>query len=153
VWFERADRLFSALDLNDLDVYFVTEGARRWSRVSTSGIAAALRVFLRYMAGCGECHPRVGEGLRGPRLYAQESLPSGPAWADVHRLLAHAGGDSPADVRDCLSFYETFRHEKVNEPAIAEVPGAHICSAPFAPPRWFARNPLPVPRWAGRLWL
>ena len=99
-WFERADRPFSALDPNDLDVYFVTEGARRWSRVSTSGIAAALRVFLRYMARCGECHPRVGEGLRGPRLYAQESLPSGPAWTDVHRLLAHAGGDSPADVRD-----------------------------------------------------
>ena len=45
-------------------------------------------------------HPHVAEGLRGPRLYAQESLPSGPAWTDVHRLLANAGGDSPADVRD-----------------------------------------------------
>lgn len=99
-WFEHADRPFSALDPNDLDVYFVIEGARRWSRVSTSGIAAALRVFLRYMASCGECDPRVGESLRGPRLYAQESLPSGPAWTDVHRLLADAGGDSPADVRD-----------------------------------------------------
>jgi site-specific recombinase XerD len=99
-WFERTNRPFSTLDPSDLDVYFVTEGARRWSRVSTSGIAAALRVFLRYMARCGECHPRVAEGLRGPRLYAQESLPSGPAWTDVHRLLANAGGDSPADVRD-----------------------------------------------------
>ena len=99
-WFERADRPFSALDPSDLDVYFVTEGAKRWSRVSTSGIAAALRVFLRYMVSCGACDPRVVEGLRGPRLYAQESLPSGPAWTDVHRLLAHAVGDSPADVRD-----------------------------------------------------
>ena len=78
----------------------MTEGARRWSRVSTSGIAAALRVFLRYMANCGECHPRVVDAIRGPRLYAQESLPSGPAWSDVQRILAHAGGDSPADVRD-----------------------------------------------------
>jgi hypothetical protein len=50
-------------------MYVVTEGARRWSRVSTSGIAAALRVFLRYMANCGECHPRVAEAIRGPRLY------------------------------------------------------------------------------------
>jgi site-specific recombinase XerD len=99
-WYERTDRSLSALEPSDLDVYFVTEGARRWSRVSTSGVAASLRVFLRYMAGCGECHPRVAEGLRGPRLYAQESLPSGPAWTDVHRLLAHVGGDSPADVRD-----------------------------------------------------
>ena len=64
-WFERIDRPFSALDPSDLDVYFVTEGARRWSRVSTSGIAAALRVFLRYMASCGECDPRVGRRTPG----------------------------------------------------------------------------------------
>src|SRR5262249_42481129 len=99
-WSEGADRPLSAIDPNDLDVYFVTEGAWRWARVSASCSADAVRVFLRYMASCGKCDPRVGEGLRGPRLYAQESLPSGPAWTDVHRLLADTGGDSPADVRD-----------------------------------------------------
>jgi site-specific recombinase XerD len=99
-WFERTDRPLCALQPNDVDMYFVTEGVRRWSRVSTAGIAAALRVFLRYMANCGDCDPRVAEAIRGPRLYAQESLPSGPAWSDVQRILAHAGGDSPADVRD-----------------------------------------------------
>ena len=55
----------AALEPSDLDAYFVTEGARRWSRVSTSGIAAALRVFLRYMASCGECDPRVAEAHPG----------------------------------------------------------------------------------------
>jgi site-specific recombinase XerD len=99
-WYERTDRPLRALESSDVDVYFVTEGAGRWSRVTTASIAAALRVFLRYMARCGECDPRVAEAIRGPRLYAQESLPSGPAWSDVHLLLAHAGGDSPADVRD-----------------------------------------------------
>ena len=99
-WYERTDRPFCALEPSDVDLYFVTEGARRWSRVSTANIAAALRVFLRYMANCGECNPRVPEAIRGPRLYAQESLPSGPHWSDVQRILAHAGGDSPADVRD-----------------------------------------------------
>jgi site-specific recombinase XerD len=99
-WYERTDRPLRALKPSDVDVYFVTEGARRWSRVSTSGIAAALRVFLRYMANCGECDSRVAEAIRGPRLYAQESLPSGPAWSDVQRILAHAEGDSPSDVRD-----------------------------------------------------
>jgi site-specific recombinase XerD len=99
-WYERTDRPLRALEPSDVDVYFVTEGARRWCRVTTSSIAAALRVFLRYMAECGECDPRVAEAIRGPRLYTQESLPSGPSWSDVHLLLAHAGGDSPADVRD-----------------------------------------------------
>jgi site-specific recombinase XerC len=98
-WYKHTDRPLCALEPGDVDVYFVTDGARRWSRVSTSGIAAALRVFLRYMANCGECDLRVAEAIRGPRLYAQESLPSGPAWPDVQRILAHAGGDSPADVR------------------------------------------------------
>jgi integrase/recombinase XerD len=99
-WYERTDRPFCALKPSDVDAYFVTEGTRRWSRVSTSSIATALRVFLRYMANCGQCDPRVVDTIRGPRLYAQESLPSGPAWLDVQRILAHAGGDSPADVRD-----------------------------------------------------
>jgi site-specific recombinase XerD len=99
-WYERTERPLCALEPSDVDMYFVTEGARRWSRVSTSNIAAALRAFSRYMAKCGECDPRVADAIRGPRLYAQESLPSGPAWSDVHRILAHAGGDSPADVRD-----------------------------------------------------
>jgi integrase/recombinase XerD len=99
-WYERTARPLHTLEPSDVDMYFVTEGARRWSRVAASNIATALRVFLRYMAKCGECESRVAEAIRGPRLYAQESLPSGPAWSDVHRLLAHAGGDSPADVRD-----------------------------------------------------
>jgi integrase/recombinase XerD len=99
-WYERTDRPLRALEPSDVDVYFVTEGARRWCRVTTSSIVAALRVFLRHMAKCGECDPRVAEAIRGPRLYTQESLPSGPSWSDVHLLLAHAGGDSPADVRD-----------------------------------------------------
>jgi integrase/recombinase XerD len=99
-WYEGTERPLSALDSSDVDVYFVTEGTRRWSRVSTSNIAAALRAFLRYMADCGECDPHVADAIQGPRLYAQESVPSGPAWSDVHRILAHAGGDAPADVRD-----------------------------------------------------
>jgi integrase/recombinase XerD len=52
------------------------------------------------MENCGEFDSRIAEAIRGPRLYAQESLPSGPAWSDVQRILAHTEGDSLADVRD-----------------------------------------------------
>src|SRR5437016_3222900 len=71
-WYGRTDRPLCALEPSDVDVYFATEGTRRWSRVSTSNIAAALRVFLRYMANCGECDPRVAEAIRGPRLRSEE---------------------------------------------------------------------------------
>ena len=99
-WYERNGRPLRELEPTDVDAYFVTEGAQRWSRVSTASIAGALRAFLRFLANCGECDTRVAEAVRGPRLYAQESLPSGPSWSDVQRVLAHAGGDSSADVRD-----------------------------------------------------
>jgi hypothetical protein len=41
-----------------------------------------------------------GRSYPGTASVCTGITPSGPAWSDVHRLLAHAGGDSPADVRD-----------------------------------------------------
>jgi len=35
-----------------------------------------------------------------PRVFAHESLPVGPSWDDVKRLLAAAEGDRPVDIRD-----------------------------------------------------
>jgi site-specific recombinase XerC len=35
-----------------------------------------------------------------PRVFAHESLPIGPSWDDVKRLLAATEGDRPVDIRD-----------------------------------------------------
>ena len=35
-----------------------------------------------------------------PCVYAQESIPSGPSWDDVRRLLATTERDRPSDIRD-----------------------------------------------------
>lgn len=73
-WYERLDRSLWTLRPGNVDLYFATEGVRRWSRVSTSAVAGALRVFLRYAATQGECDPRLAGSIRGPRVYGQESL-------------------------------------------------------------------------------
>ncbi len=99
-WYEGMDRSLCALRPADVDLYFTTEGARRWSRVSTSNVTGALRVFLRYAATRGECGARLADAIRGPRVYEQESLPRGPAWLDVQRLLDDAAGDTTRDIRD-----------------------------------------------------
>jgi site-specific recombinase XerD len=99
-WCEQTDRQLSALKPSDVDHYFVSEGAGRWSRISVSNIASALRVFLRYAATQGACDLRLAESIRGPRVYEQESLPYAPGWPDVRRILADTATDKPRDVRD-----------------------------------------------------
>jgi integrase/recombinase XerD len=42
----------------------------------------------------------IGQTIRGPRIYAQESLPFAPSWADVQRILADTLTDDPHDVRN-----------------------------------------------------
>jgi site-specific recombinase XerD len=99
-WCERTGRQLRTLRPGDVDHYFVSEGAGRWSRISVSHIASALRVFLRYAATHRACDPRLAEAIRGPRVYEQESLPYAPGWPDVRRILAYTATCEPRDVRD-----------------------------------------------------
>jgi site-specific recombinase XerD len=99
-WCDQTNRQLLTLRPDDIDNYFVSCGPGRWSRVSVSHVASALRVFLRFMAARGGCDPRLAETIRGPRIYRQESLPYAPDWTDVRRLLADTLTDKPRDVRD-----------------------------------------------------
>ena len=42
----------------------------------------------------------MAEGIEGPQVFQQESIPAGPSWSEVQRLLASMDSDSPADRRD-----------------------------------------------------
>lgn len=99
-WCDETNRELPALRPDDVDNYFVSAGPERWSRVSVSHIASALRVFLRFLAARGGCDPRLAETIRGPRIYHQESLPWAPEWTDVRRLLADTVTGKPRDIRD-----------------------------------------------------
>jgi site-specific recombinase XerD len=99
-WCDKTDRRLCDLLASDVDAYFIDEGEGRWSRVSVPAIATALRSFLQQCAARGECDPRLPETIRGPRIYAQESLPYGPGWSDVRRLLAFVDPSKAREVRD-----------------------------------------------------
>lgn len=99
-WCEQTDRQLCTLQPSDVDRYFVSQSAARWSRISVSHIASALRVFLRYAATHRACDPRLAEAIRGPRVYEQGSLPYSPDWSDVRRILADTATCRPSDVRD-----------------------------------------------------
>jgi integrase/recombinase XerD len=98
-WCQDTNRRLSELQASDID-HYLASGGQRWSRISVSNNAGALRVFLRYAAAKGACDPRLASTIRGPRIYHLESLPFGPAWHDVQRMLANTLTDRPRDVRD-----------------------------------------------------
>lgn len=99
-WCGNTDRDLGTLRPEDIDAYFVTYGAQRWSRISAGHIACMLRVFLRHAATQGACSGTLADSIRAPRHYALESLPYALSWDDVRRVLATASSDAERDVRD-----------------------------------------------------
>lgn len=100
VWCAQTGRTFLTLEPEDIDAYFVTYGAERWSRVSTRHIASMLRVFLRHAAATGTCQARLADCIQTPRRYRLSTLPLVLGWEDVRRLIATASSDSEIDRRD-----------------------------------------------------
>lgn len=116
-WCVETNRHLEDLRPDDIDAYFI-QNASRWGRISMKVVTGALRIFLRYAATQGLCDSRLATALRTPRVYAQESLPSAPGWADVQRILATTETDKPADIRNrailmLLSIYGMRRGEVV----------------------------------------
>jgi site-specific recombinase XerD len=60
----------------------------------------ALRAFFRYAHKRGWCRSILAEAIQAPRVFTDRTLPSGPSWADVQRLLATTEGDEPKAIRD-----------------------------------------------------
>ncbi len=100
VWCGATGRDLAKLQPQDIDTYFVTYGAQRWSRTSAGQIANMLRVFLRHAATTGACSATLAGSIQGRRRYALESLPYALSWDDVRRVIATAGGDGERDIRD-----------------------------------------------------
>ena len=45
------------------------------------------------------CRSGLAAAIMAPRVFRDESIPVGPSWDDVKRLLAATQGDQPADIR------------------------------------------------------
>ena len=91
----------TGLTIADVDRYFQTLGNQDgYSRVSLLVVAGCLRAFFRYGAARGWWRKGIAEAIKSPRVYSLASLPSGPSWADVKRLLALTEGDDPTAIRD-----------------------------------------------------
>jgi len=99
-WCSDTGRDLATLRPQDVDAYFVTDGARRWSRKSAIHSATFLRVFLRQAASNGNCSTSLAAFVQPHRQYALESLPYALSWDDVRRVIAGASSDTDRDICD-----------------------------------------------------
>ena len=99
-WYGAKKRPFSAVDIIDLDAFLPHCGQKGCSRVSINNMATGLRAFFRYTSKKGWCGLVIAEAIKGPRIFTQENLPSGPSRQGVSDLLAGMETNRPRDIRN-----------------------------------------------------
>jgi site-specific recombinase XerD len=99
MWLDRDGKTLLEVTLDDLSSYFQTLSRRKLKRTSIALHVAKLRNFFRYAESRRWCRSGM-DALDAPRIYRLESLPRGPQWSDVQKLLASCAGDRPTDIRD-----------------------------------------------------
>jgi site-specific recombinase XerD len=100
-WLDEQGGCVAALKLEQVDAFLALKRSQGYCRVSIATVVKALRAFFRYAASQGRCTPVLASGIEGPKLFSHESLPEGPEWEDVRRLITDAAAsERPQDVRD-----------------------------------------------------
>ena len=91
----------TGITITDIDSCLQSLGKHDgYSRLTLQGVVGCLRPFFRYGATRGWCRKGLAEAIRSPRVYRLASLPTGPSWEDVNRLLALTEGNKRKDIRD-----------------------------------------------------
>jgi integrase/recombinase XerD len=98
-WLDRKGKPLEEITLEDISGYFEALAQRKLKRTSIALHVAKLRNFLRFAESKHWCRAGLAT-LDAPRIYRLESLPRGPAWSDVQRLLAACAGNAPSEIRD-----------------------------------------------------
>jgi integrase/recombinase XerD len=70
-----------------------------YARTTVQTWAEGLRAFFRFAETQGWCRKGLAASIKSPRVFSQASLPLGPSWEDVQRLLATTEGDQPHNIR------------------------------------------------------
>jgi len=94
----RRKRDLKSIKLSDVDRYLAVK-AREWENISVSTGAGALRSFFRYAESRKLSSEGIARGIKGPLIRLASSVPHGPTWSEVTRLLRTATGNKPVTIR------------------------------------------------------
>lgn len=99
-WCQDYNRALDTIQASDVDAFLVSRSEKGWCRVSIATCAKALRAFFLYAEQRSWCQPLITRAVQGPRLFPQETLPSGPSWDEVNHIIDTLATDHPKDIRD-----------------------------------------------------
>lgn len=99
-WCDNHNQPLVNIQLPDVDAFLGSHSAKGWCRVSIASSAKALKAFFYYAGRRGWCNPKIAPAVQGPRLFSHDTLPSGPGWDEVERLIGCVASDHPQDIRD-----------------------------------------------------
>jgi site-specific recombinase XerD len=71
-----------------------------WKRNTVQAFVGALRSFFRYAERMKWAPAKLAAAIDSPRVYQHESIPSGPTWEQVQKLIATTDSDRRIDIRD-----------------------------------------------------
>ena len=83
-----------------LAAYFVQNKARGWKKSTVKAYSQSLRAFFRCASRQNWCRPGLAETIHSPCTYSMASLPQGPSWEQVQRLIANLNTDRRSHIRD-----------------------------------------------------
>jgi len=98
-WYGERHRRLRQVRMRDIDSYINRISARGWSLATRQSESGVLRAFFRHAESRGWCRTELASAIQSPRLRRELFEPQGPAWSDVHRLLAATRGTEPTDLR------------------------------------------------------
>lgn len=95
------NRLLQHLTISDIDkILEKRQGIDRCCRRTIQTYASVLRAFLTYAEKMELCKNGLAKSIKIARVYRHETLPCGPSWDDVQKLLAGTEGNDPKNIRD-----------------------------------------------------
>lgn len=94
-YIHQRNRSVSSLEIYDIDEYIGHRHNCGCRRRSLATIVTTLRDFIKYAYIRGWCKD-LAPGMRSPKQFSLETLPSAPSWETVNALVSHYG---TSDVR------------------------------------------------------
>jgi len=94
----RSVETITVSDVDSLLAQKVNE--EHYARRSVRDYASSLRSFFRYAEMRGWCPVGIAASIMAPRVFQQETLPSGPTWDIVQEIADATAGDHPIAIRD-----------------------------------------------------
>jgi integrase/recombinase XerD len=92
---------FSEISIAKIEEVIASKGRQyNWARTTIRSYVYSLRAFFRYAEMRGWSKVGLAGAIMSPCIFKEESLPIGPSWEDVQRLIAGIGEDNPIGIRN-----------------------------------------------------